>query len=522
MDKEALPLQVLYQQQVCEHIDAVKRLMEFSWEDRILFLSVLESVLDGILEKRPYYNRTGLMIVGEKGSGKTSLVKKWFGVPKQTSVITSGGGLQHLIECISAFKDWHFIVDDLALEQLTKEKAIKNLTETIQSYHDGKPIGVKNQIINAKPVYTTEMLLGRESVIERCMVIRLDSYINRDGAITHLNQLDTFKGQIYSVVLSFIQWIASKLDKGCFEAEFENCVEEARESLNIPPGNIRIKNMITNVYAIHLLWLKYCCAKAASKNFGNMDVENWIFYLKRTYSYMVLTVSSRQEILQKLLIKYIQEKQNDIWIVQGGGGTVGLEDVAIDEDSGQVGVYIPDVKSLSKFSNGHRQRYNPILLLECESLEAGINEIYRSELPHAGEMFTLIEIKKRLRQSGWLLTRPRSGHDGINYTFPWIVRWGHGEASDLLNPIHESLEEMIGIMAKRMKVKDSDFYIRQQTCIAINLDREIGDAVKWATLQPVMDDRKNTWRTFCFKDERWTEKLHNMLDDIWSAINKGY
>ena len=522
MDQEAIPLRDLYQNQVCEQIDAVNRLMGSSWEDRVLFLSVLASVLDGILQKRPDYNRTGLMIVGAKGSGKTSLVKGWFGAQKQTSVITSGGSLQPLIEAISAFRDWHFIVDDLALESLTKEKAIKNLTETVQSYHDGKPIGLKRQIINAKPIYTTERLLGRASVIERCIVIELDNYINRDRALAHLDQLDMSKEQIYTVVLSFIQWIASILDEGRFEAEFDVCVEEARVSMILPGGNVRIKNMIVNLYALHLLWLKYCSAKASSNEFDNMDIQNWILYLKRTYSYMVLTVSSRQDVLKNLFIKYIQESQQNIWAIQENERIDNLGAVAIDEDSGQVGVYIADVKGLFEYSNMCEQGHRSILLLDCGRLESGINEVYKRELPHTGEVFTQMEIKKILRASGWMLTRPRSGNDGTNYTFTWISRCGHGKATDELKPIiQEEFDDMVSFIGMRKAGKSTDFYIRQQTCIAIYLDKEIGKAVKWATLQ-AQNDRRDGWRTFCFKDEKWTEKLCNTLSDISSSINKGY
>lgn len=140
---EALPLQEFYEAYVCGQIGTVNQLMGFSWEDRVMFLSVLSSVLDRILEKRTDYNRTALMIVGEKGSGKTSLAKGWFGVPGKVSVVTSGTNLNHLLEGISIYNDWHFVVDDVALERLTKDKAIRNLTEIVQSYYDGKPIGIK-------------------------------------------------------------------------------------------------------------------------------------------------------------------------------------------------------------------------------------------------------------------------------------------------------------------------------------------------------------------------------------------
>lgn len=517
--QEALPLQGWCQAQVCEHITAVNRLLGFSWEDRLLFLNVLASVLDGILKRRLDYYRTGLIIIGAKGSGKTSLVKKWFGVPMRTTVITSGGNLQHLIEGVSVLRDWHFIVDDLALEKLTKEKAIKNLTETVQSYYDGKPIGSKNQIINAKPICTTERILGRGSVVERCMVIRLDNYINREGALIHLEKLDMFKGQIYSVILSFIQWIACKLDERQFETEFDICAEEARECLNIPRENVRVRNMIINLYAIHLLWLKYCRAKAVQDKFDRLDIQNWILYLKQTYSYIVLTVSSRQDILKTLFIKYIQENQQNIWVVQEDERLDNLAAVAIDEDSGQIGVYISDIKGLFEFSNRYRRSYRAVLLLDCESLESGINDIYRREMPNTGEVFTQMEIKKGLRESGWMLTRPRSGKDGTNYTFPWIVRCGHGKVSDLLRPICDDLNSFINEVDKRRTIKNLDFYIRQQTCIAINMDTEIGSAVKWEILQN-MDDRKHVWRTLCVKNKQWTEKLRNTLGDIWSATNK--
>ena len=88
------------------------------------------------------------------------------------------------------------------------------------------------------------------------MVLWLDDYVKRNRARFHLDLLDKSKTQIYSVVLSMIQWIACKLDEGRLEAEFEQCMEEARESLNIFNGhiNVRIQNMIVNLYAIHLLW----------------------------------------------------------------------------------------------------------------------------------------------------------------------------------------------------------------------------------------------------------------------------
>lgn len=60
-------------------------------------------------------------------------------MPGKVSVVTSGTNLNHLLEGISIYNDWHFVVDDVALERLTKDKAIRNLTEIVQSYYDGNP-----------------------------------------------------------------------------------------------------------------------------------------------------------------------------------------------------------------------------------------------------------------------------------------------------------------------------------------------------------------------------------------------
>ena len=110
--------------------------------------------------------------------------------------------------------------------------------------------------------------------------------------------------------------------------------------------------------------------------------------------------------MKTLFIKYIQENQQNIWVVQEDERLDNLAAVAIDEDSGQIGVYISDIKGLFEFSNRYRRSYRAVLLLDCESLESGINDIYRREMPNTGEVFTRMEIKKGLRESGWMLTRP--------------------------------------------------------------------------------------------------------------------
>lgn len=516
---EALPLQEFYEAYVCGQIGTVNQLMGFSWEDRVMFLSVLSSVLDRILEKRTDYKRTALMIVGEKGSGKTSLAKGWFGVPGKVSVVTSGTNLNHLLEGISIYNDWHFVVDDVALERLTKDKAIRNLTEIVQSYYDGKPIGIKNQIINAKPVFTGEKLIGRESVIERCMVLWLDDYVKRNRARFHLDLLDKSKTQIYSVVLSMIQWIACKLDEGRLEAEFEQCMEEARESLNIFNGhiNVRIQNMIVNLYAIHLLWFKYCRAKAVDTGFTYEAAQSWKCFMEAQYSAMVLTVSSRQEVLQTLFIKFLQARQHEIWVASEEASLRELQTIAFDEERRQIGVYIKDVEGLLK--GGTRKRCRSVLLLDCDVLEMGINKIYIKELPYVKQPFTQMEIKKCLCQSGWILTRPRSGKDGTNYTFSWIARNERGSEDAYITSCDFKIEEIIQMANDGVRMDETSCYLNQRSCIAVSLNSEVGNVLNWAALQNE-DNKKISWRSFCYRKESWSEKLHNTLGDICAAASK--
>ena len=57
---------------------------------------------------------------------------------------------------------------------------------------------------------------------------------------------------------------------------------------------------------------------------------------------------------------------------------------------------------------------------------------------------------------------------------------------------------MVSFVGMRKAGKSTDFYIRQQTCIAIYLDKEIGKAVKWATLQ-AKNDRRDGWEDILFQ-----------------------
>ena len=199
----------------CENgIAWIKHFCEISKEIMpVLFLGAVISLMTPFLQEVGIDTGFVLYLVGETGTGKSSVAKLLTEVYEEKNYWTVSSDLADLRKCMNVVKDFLFLLDDLNKTETSRVRASKEskVAELIQqvSNHDRVDSRGLSSHFDGTLIITAEYALKNVSTMNRCVVLNVMSNLD----VSRLQSLKRTQGSYIQLIIKFISWLCADKDK---------------------------------------------------------------------------------------------------------------------------------------------------------------------------------------------------------------------------------------------------------------------------------------------------------------------
>lgn len=172
------------------------------------FVATLATYIRPILEVTNNYDRFGIYILGESGTGKSETAKLLCSLFKEASGATLSSDRPDIFRLMSTYRDMPFLLDDLNSSGITNamNKKKERLSEVLQQLSEAGLLSIRGEIFNVgltTPVITAETLLKSHSTVNRTLIIAYDRPFNADT----MSWLQENHGLYADFLTGFVEWI---------------------------------------------------------------------------------------------------------------------------------------------------------------------------------------------------------------------------------------------------------------------------------------------------------------------------
>lgn len=184
-----------------------------------LFVAALTAFIRPILEATNNFDRFGVYVVGESGTGKSETARLLCSFFKEASGITLSSDKTDIFRQMSLYRDLPFLVDDLNNSNLANSmhKKRERLSEVLQQIASAGILSIRGETFNVgltTPIVTAESLLKSYSTLNRILIISYEKPFDAD-TLTWLQQ----HRDLYTDFLEgFICWLCQR------HTRLETCV----------------------------------------------------------------------------------------------------------------------------------------------------------------------------------------------------------------------------------------------------------------------------------------------------------
>lgn len=186
----------------------VRRFCEQGPPQAAQLVATLAAYLRPIFEATNSFNRFGVYVLGESGTGKSETAKLLCSLFEETSGATLSSDKADLFLLMSTYRDMPFLVDDLnnsGIASATHKKQ-ERLSEIIQQMSGTGILSIRGEVFDVgrtTPIITAETLLTNPSTINRVLIIRYDKSFNADD----MTWLQQNHGLYLDFLKCFIKWV---------------------------------------------------------------------------------------------------------------------------------------------------------------------------------------------------------------------------------------------------------------------------------------------------------------------------